>query len=243
MKNTPLLEICVETLDAALAAERGGADRLELCEGLRVGGVTPSLELMCAVRARVHIPVFAMIRPRNGTFCYSAQEFKQMVSDLAAAKQCGMDGVVLGVLRENRQVDVERTRALVDLARPLPVTFHRAFDETPNLLDAAENVISTGAARILTSGGKSGAEQGNAVISELVRLAGRRIAILAGGGINGSNLERVARGTGAREFHSGLSSTLPYPQKDFEAFEKQVRKMAEVLKSVAGGDMHTHARQ
>ena len=239
MNNTPLLEICVETL----AAERGGADRIELCEDLRVGGVTPSVELMRAVRAQIHIPVFAMIRPRSGNFCYSAQELKQMASDLAAAKQCGMDGVVLGVLRENRQVDFERTRALVDLARPLPVTFHRAFDETPNLLDATENVISAGAARILTSGGKPSAEQGNAVISGLVCLAGRRIAILAGGGINGSNLERVARGTGAREFHSGLSSTLPYPQKDFEVFEKQVRKMAEVLKSVAGGDMYTHARQ
>ncbi len=230
MKNSPLLEICVETLDAALAAERGGADRIELCENLRVGGVTPSVELMRAVRAQIHIPVFAMIRPRSGTFCYSAQEFKQMASDLAAAKECGMEGVVLGVLRKNRQVDVERTRALVDLAPPLPVTFHRAFDETPNLLDALENVISTRAARILTSGGKPSAEQGNVVISELVRVAGRRVAILAGGGIDGLNLERLARVTCAREFHSGLSSTLPYPRTDYGVFEAEVRNMAEVLK-------------
>jgi copper homeostasis protein len=243
MKNTPLLEICVENLDSALAAERGGADRIELCEDLRVGGITASVELMRAVRAQIHIPVFAMIRPRSGDFCYSAEEFRQMASDLAAAKECGMDGIVLGMLRENRQVDVERTRALADLARPLPVTFHRAFDETPNLREALNNVIATGAARVLTSGGKSSANNAAAEIADLVELSSDRIVILPGGGINFENLERVARGTGAREFHSGLSSTLPYPQTHFGAFEKQVRKMAEVLKSITGGDMHTHARQ
>jgi len=231
MKNNRLLEICVETLESALAAERGGADRIELCEDLRVGGITPNLELMRAVRARVHIPVFAMIRPRSGDFCYSAQEFNQMASDLATVKECGMDGAVLGVLRENGQVDVERTRALVDLARPLPITFHRAFDQTPNLLDALESVTSTGAGRILTSGGKPSAEQGNSAISELVQAAGRRIAILAGGAINGTNLECLARATGAREFHSGLTSKLPYPRTDYVVFEAEVRNMAEVLRT------------
>jgi copper homeostasis protein len=234
MKKYPLLEICVETLEAALAAERGGADRIELCEDLSVGGLTPGVELMRTVRGQIRIPVFAMIRPRSGNFCYSAPEFQQMNRDIAAAKKYGMDGVVLGVLRENRQVDVECTRALIKLAQPLPVTFHRAFDETPNLLDALENVISTGAARILTSGGKPKAEQGSEVIAELVRVAESRIAILAGGGINGTNLEQLALRSGAREFHSGLSSTLPYPRTDYLVFEAEVRNMAEVLRKNPG---------
>src|SRR5437899_5571643 len=177
MTKFPLLEICVETLDAAMAAERGGADRIELCENLQVGGVTPSTDLMRAVRSQVHIPVFAMIRPRAEDFFYSEMEFKQMARDLAIAKGLGMDGVVLGLLGTDHRVDVRRTRTLADLARPLPVTFHRAFDETPNLREALEDVIATGAARILTSGGGPSAEQGVGALAELVDAGRKRIRI------------------------------------------------------------------
>jgi copper homeostasis protein len=229
MKNRPLLEICVETLEAALAAQRGGADRLELCENLSVGGVTPSVRLMHAARAQIHIPIFAMIRPRGGGFSYTTAEFQQMVADLTSARKSGMDGVVIGLLNADRLVDIERTRELSELARPLPTTFHRAFDETPSARVALEGVIASGAARILTSGGKANAEEGSAVIAELVKAAGSRIEIVAGGGINAANLQNVLQRSHAREIHSGLSSTLPYPRADYSPFEAEVRKMAAIL--------------
>jgi copper homeostasis protein len=229
MKNRPSLEICVETLDAALAAERGGADRIELCENLSVGGVTPSIELMLATRAQIHIPIFAMIRPRAGDFSYTAAEFQQMVADLRDARNCGMDGVVIGLLNADRSVDIECTRQLAELARPLPVTFHRAFDEAPDLRVALESVMASGAARILTCGGKGNAEDGSAVIAELVEAAGSRIEIVAGGGINAANLVGILQRSHAREIHSGLSSTLPYPRADYSAFEVEIRKMAAIL--------------
>jgi len=230
MRNLPLLEICVETLAAALAAERGGADRIELCENLSVGGVTPSCELMRAARAQIHIPIFAMIRPRGGDFLYSAVEFEEMVRDLALVRNCGMDGVVIGLLNSDWLVDIARTHDLVELARPLPTTFHRAFDETPDLCAALESVIASGAARILTCGGKVNAEQGSATIAELVKAAGSRIEIIAGGGINAANIEGVLQRSHAREIHSGLSSSLPYPRADYSDFEAEIRKMADVLK-------------
>jgi len=230
MTNRPLLEICVETLAAALAAERGGADRIELCENLSVGGVTPSAELMRGARAQIHIPIFAMIRPRAGDFFYSKPEFEETVRDLALVRNCGMDGVVFGLLNADRLVNIERSHELVELARPLPATFHRAFDETPDLRAALESVIATGAARILTCGGKGNAEEGSAVIAELVEAAGSRIEIVAGGGISAANLGGVLRRSRAREVHSGLSSTLPYPRADHSAFETEVRKMTAILK-------------
>ena len=225
-----LLEICVETLDAAMAAERGGADRIELCENLQVGGVTPSADLMRAVRSQVHIPVYAMIRPRAGDFFYSEMEFKQMARDLATAKGLGMDGVVLGLLGTDHRVDVQRTRTLADLARPLPVTFHRAFDETPNLREALEDVIATGAARILTSGGGSSAEQGVGALAELVDAGRKRIRIMPGAGISAANIERILQTTRAREVHSGLSTVVPSPRADYRKFETEVGKLAELLK-------------
>ncbi len=230
MKSRPLLEICVETLEAALAAERGGADRIELCENLAVGGVTPHLALMRATRSQINIPIFAMIRPRGGDFFYTADEVERMRSDILMAKECGMDGVVFGLLNADQLVDVDRTRELVELARPLPGTFHRAFDETPDLRAALEGVIVSGAARILTCGGNGDAEKGSAIVAQLVKTAGSRIEIVAGGGINAANLEGVLQRSHAREIHSGLSSTLPYPRADCSAFEAEIGKMAEILK-------------
>src|SRR5260370_4540052 len=199
MRNRPLLEICVETLEAALAAERGGADRIELCEDLAVGGVTPNLELMRAARSQIHIPIFAMIRPRGGDFLYSVEEFDEMIRDLASARNCGMDGAVFGLLDADRLVDIDRTRELVELARPLPATFHRAFDEMPDPRAALESVMASGAARILTCGGKGNAEEGSAVIAELAEAAGDGIGIVAAGGINGAAPQSGIQGSPAPE--------------------------------------------
>jgi len=228
MKNRPLLEICVETLATALAAARGGADRIELCENLRVGGVTPSAELMRAARKQIQIPIFAMIRPRAGDFFYSEKEFAAMIRELATVKESGMDGAVFGLLDANRRADVRRTRTLVEMARPLPVTFHRAFDETENLMHALGDVIATGASKILTSGGEASVEEGIATIAELVEASRGRIEIMPGGGISAGNIEWVLRMTRAREFHSGLSTVLPSPVTDLMAFETEVCKLAEL---------------
>jgi copper homeostasis protein len=226
-----LLEITVESASSAVAAERGGAHRIELCADLSVGGLTPSAQLMHETRTAIKIPIFAMIRPRPGNFVYSAAEFAQMQSEIALAKSCGMDGLVFGVLHSDSAVNVEQTRELVELARPLPVTFHRAFDETPNLLAALESVIATAATRILTSGGKSSALAGASVLAGLVRAAGNRITILPGAGINAANLPEVIRLTGASEFHSGLGTSLPYGQSSPAAFQGGVQELTQILAS------------
>jgi copper homeostasis protein len=229
MQKKYLLEISVESVEAAFAAERGDADRIEFCADLSVGGVTPSAELISAVRGQVHIPIFTMVRPRAGDFVYSDAEFAAMKSAIASAKKHGVDGVVLGILGEDRCVDVHKTRELVELAQPLPATFHRAFDECINLPQALENVIQTGAKRILTSGGAKNAFEGASMLAGLVAAAGDRITIIPGAGINASNIAQVAKVTGAREFHSGLSTALPYGSHEYGRFEEEVGKLARHL--------------
>jgi copper homeostasis protein len=229
MQKKYLLEISVESVEAARAAERGGADRIEFCADLSVGGVTPSVELMGAVRQRLRIPVFVMIRQRGGDFVYSDAEFAAMKNAIASAKKYGVDGVVLGILREDRCVDVQRTRELVELAQPQHATFHRAFDDCVNLPQALENVMQTGAKRILTSGGARNAFEGASMLADLVAAAGDRITIMPGAGISASNIAQVAKVTGAQEFHSGLSTALPYGSHDYGRFEEEVRKLARHL--------------
>jgi copper homeostasis protein len=233
MNRKCLLEISVESVESALAAERGGADRIELCANLSIGGVTPDAELLRAVRAQVRIPIFSMVRPRAGDFVYSSAEFSEMRS-IADAKEAGMDGVVLGVLTKDHRVDVETTRALVEFAKPLPVTYHRAFDEAADLRQALEEVIQSGAKRILTSGGAKSALEGAAVLARLVEAARDRVVIVPGAGMSALNIEQVARQTGAREFHSGLSAVLPYGSKDFTKFEDEVRKLAKRIARISG---------
>jgi len=224
-----LLEISVQTVEAAQAAERGGTDRIELCADLSVGGLTPPRGLLRAARAAVRMPIFSMIRPRAGDFVYSAPEFEEMKRAIDVAKESGMNGVVLGILREDRSVDVDRTRELVERARPLPVTFHRAFDECTDFQQSLEDVIRTGAARILTSGGAKSALEGASILRNLVQLAGERIVILPGAGNSAENIAEVVRRTAAREFHSGLSGVLPYSSRDFARFEAEVGKLARAL--------------
>lgn len=225
MAKSYLLEISVQTADAAQAAERGGAHRIELCAELSVGGLTPSDELMRQAREHVRLPIFAMVRPRTGNFVYSAEEFERMRRDILLAKRLGMGGVVLGLLTHDGRVDVPRTKELIENARPLPVTFHRAFDACANLFTSLEEVIEAGAARILTSGGAASAPDGIADLAKLVTAAGDRIIILPGSGIHAGNIAQVARETRAREFHSGLGSVLRYGQKQHGEFEEKVRRL------------------
>ena len=229
MTQKYLLEISVQTVEAALAAERGGADRIELCSNLNVGGLTPSHDLLRAARKAVRIPIFSMIRPRAGDFVYSTSEFAEMKRSIAETRECGMDGVVLGILTKDNRVDVARTQELVEIATPLPVTYHRAFDETVDLRQGLEDVIQAGARRILTSGGAATALAGAALLAELVAAAADRIVILPGAGISATNIAEVVRCTSAREFHSGLSSVLPYSTRDFARFEAEAAKLASHL--------------
>src|SRR5580704_2119991 len=178
MSGRVTVEISVESLERAVAAERGGASRIELCGSLNIGGVTPDVELMRETRACVWAPIFAMVRPRGGDFVYSAAEFESMKRSIEVARAAGMDGVVLGLLKEDRRVDVERTRELVRAAAPLPVTFHRAFDESADLFVALEDVVATGASRLLTSGGAGTAPEVVARLAELIRLARGRVIVM-----------------------------------------------------------------
>lgn len=237
MTRPYILEISVESVEAALAAERGGADRIELCSNLRVGGTTPGAELLRVVRERVRLPVFAMIRPRGGNSLYSDSEFALMREAMQVARELGADGFVLGLLDAQGRVDVERTRELIERASPLPVTFHRAFDACVDLRAALDDVIETGAARVLTSGGKPAAPEAFSVLDELVRRAAQRIVVMPGSGLHAGNIGEAVAETGAREFHAGLSSVVSPACGDLGGFEREVRKMAAALRVAAASKL------
>jgi copper homeostasis protein len=211
MKDQVLIEVCVDSIASAVAAERGGASRVELCSSLLEGGVTPSAGLIELVRARTSIGLQVMIRPRGGDFCYTPEEFETMRCDILAAKKLGADGVVFGILDTRAEVDTARTRQLVELSRPLDVTFHRAFDMSADLFRALEDVCSTGADRLLTSGGERTAGQAIQAIARLVQAARGRIAIMACGGIDDQNAASIVEQTGVREIHVGLRSPIASP--------------------------------
>ncbi len=200
-----LLELCVESLEAAQAAERGGADRIELCDRLDMDGITPAEELTAAVVHSLSIPVHVLIRPRDDDFVYSATEFNQMRQQVSWARQAGAAGVALGVLRADHRIDIDRNRELVELARPMKVTFHRAFDKAPNLSEALEAVIGLGADCLLTSGGAPDVLAGVEQLEKIVRQAGDRIQIMAGGGLKLASMVEILERTGLHSLHGSLS--------------------------------------
>ena len=201
-----LVEAAVETIEEALAAKRAGADRIELCANLGVGGTTPSAGLIASVVQQANHPVFVMIRPRGGDFVYAADEIDAMIEDIDRARPLGIAGIVTGALRSDGSVDVESMRRLMSPAAGLPVTFHRAFDVVANRTEALEQVIDLGASRVLTSGGAATALDGAVAIAMLVDQAGERLSIVAGGKIREQNARDVIARTGVREVHARLEN-------------------------------------
>ena len=201
MSNRLILEACVDSAEAAIAAQEGGADRVELCNDLLEGGTTPSAGTIQLAREHVDIGLNVMIRPRGGDFCYSCAEFEVMKLDIQMAKKWGANGVVFGILKEDGSVDTGRTGTLVALARPLSVTFHRAFDMLRGPYEALEDLIKLGIDRVLTSGQEYSALEGLALITDLVQKAGDRIIVMPGAGITERNIKKIIEQSGAKEVH------------------------------------------
>ena len=195
------LEICVDSIESAINAQSAGADRVELCDNLAEGGTTPSFGMIISARKNLSIGLNVIIRPRGGDFLYSDREFEIMIKDIGICSQSGVDGVVTGLLKADGTVDVEKSKYLVESAAPLAVTFHRAFDVCSDPEKGLDEIILTGASRILTSGQKNLVPEGAGLISRLVRMAGNRIIIMPGSGLDDSNIAEMARVTGAKEFH------------------------------------------
>lgn len=203
-----LLEICASNYQSAINAQNAGAHRIELCSELAIGGITPSFGFIKQVLETIEIPVFVLIRPRSENFVFSEDEFEIMKHDIQLCKDLGCKGIVSGVLNVDNTIDIERTRELVALSKPLCFTFHRAFDCTPNPYDAMEQLIKLNVDRILTSGQESSAEKGIFVLQQLKKLAIGKIIILPGGGINSENA-LIFKGGSFEEIHCSASVKKP----------------------------------
>ena len=196
------LEICANSIESAISAEKGGADRVELCANLGEGGTTPSYGQIKWCVENLQLEVWPLIRPRGGDFLYTDTEFECILEDISFCKQIGCDGVVTGILDKNGNIDEARCQKIIERASPMPVAFHRAFDMSRDLEESLEAIIALGFVRILTSGGKANAEMGANEIAQLVLQANGRIEIMPGAGVNSSNLLEIAKVTGAKCFHT-----------------------------------------
>ena len=212
MSKPLVLEICIDSVESAIASQKGGADRVELCDNLLEGGTTPSAGTIALARKNIDIDLNVIIRPRGGDFLYSDVEFQVMEYDIEGAKQLGVNGVVFGILNQYGSVDVERTRTLVELARPLSVTFHRAFDVSRDPFEALEALVNLGIDRVLTTGQESSALEGLDLITDLVQTAADRIIIMPGGG-NERSVQKVVAQTGVKEFHLLGTVTVDSPMR------------------------------
>lgn len=241
------IEVCAASVQSALTAQLAGANRVELCSGLELGGITPSASTIEKTREILDIEVYVLIRPRPGDFFYSSLEFDKIKRDILFCKKIEtkdgkkVDGIVVGILHQDGQVDVERTKELVELAAPMKVTFHRAFDRAVDPFLSLEKVIETGAHRILTSGQFADAFEGQFLLKELVEKAAGRISIMPGAGVNAQNILELAKTTQAKEFHlSGKSNnkskmTFENPNFDFsenDFFETDLKKIMDAKKMV-----------
>lgn len=235
------LEIIGFNIESCIRAQEAGADRIELCAGPAEGGITPSYGFIKAAREKLHIELYVMIRPRDGDFLYSKEEFEIMKTDISICKQLACEGIVTGILTKDGKVDTERCKILVDCAYPLEVTFHRAFDRVKNPFEAMEDIIELGFERILTSGLQPKGIDGKETLAGLVNQSAGRIIIMPGSGISSENIIAIAESCGAKELHSRAAipedSKMEFknPQMN-ESLEhttvnkEEVKKMIQLLK-------------
>jgi len=200
-----IFEVCANSYLSAMNAQHGGADRIELCSALALGGITPSYGVLNNVMKAIEIPVRVLIRPRSGNFVYTASEFETMKTDIRMAKSLGCEGIVSGVLHEDYQFDASRTAELIEVAQPMSFTFHRAFDWVKNPLEVLQQLMALGVDTVLTSGGAVNAERGLATINALVAQGQDQITILPGGGINAQNVHLFIK-AGCKAIHASASS-------------------------------------
>ena len=202
MVQNAQLEIACFNLESAIIAQANCADRVELCAGIEVGGTTPNFEIVKQARENLNIDLYVMIRPRGGNFVYSDVEFQQMQTDIVALKALNVDGFVFGILKEDKTINIEQNKMLVDLAKPIPCTFHRAFDEVENAFESLEHIIACGFKTILTSGQAPNVMEGLHRLSELVKASDNRIVIMPGGGLRSGNIEQIQKNSQADFYHS-----------------------------------------
>lgn len=201
-KSPVLLEICAGSVTSCLAAQEGGAGRVEFCDNLLEGGTTPSYGAIASARDKLSIRLNVIIRPRGGDFLYSDVEFEVMERDVVACKRLGVDGVVIGLLTADGDIDLPRTKRLVELAAPMPITFHRAFDVARDPFKALEDIIASGCTRLLTSGQEANALEGASLISKLREAAGERLTLMPGAGVRLNNIAQLIAETGCVEYHT-----------------------------------------
>jgi copper homeostasis protein len=230
------LEVIGFNIESCINAQSAGACRIELCDNPGDGGTTPSLGFIKAAREQLQLDLYPIIRPRGGDFLYSDAEFEIMKSDIKICKQLGCDGVVLGMLKEDGTVDKKRCSALVSLAYPMGVTFHRAFDRTADAFKAMDDIIEIGCERILTSGQKPNAQDGADLIAKLIQRSGERIIIMPGSGLRSDNIIEVAKKTGAMEFHTSArilsNSKMNYTNKDLNESLRSVSADTHEIKNI-----------
>lgn len=229
MNQRITFELCAETLATCLVAGPGGAHRIELCAALDVGGLTPASRDIAAAVTQSGLPVHTLLRPHADHFHYSSADFEALRASLEVASDLGASGIVVGILHADKSVDIERTRTLVEQAGSLEVTFHRAFDETPDLSKALEDIIATGCRRLLTSGGEPDVLTGAPSLADLVAQAGERIAIAVGGGLRLENAKEVAAITGARNFHGSMQRPSGSRGRPREVCTEDIRTMIDIL--------------
>lgn len=227
------LETCANSYQSAKNACDAGAHRIELCQELSVGGITPSYGLLKKVIEELDIPVFVLIRPRSGNFVYSDDEFQIMKTDIQLCKDLGCKGIVSGVLKQDNTLDDERTKVLIDLAKPLPFTFHRAFDDVKNPKETLLHLIGLGAYRVLTSGQKTTAEEGLELLKELNEVSNGRIIVLPGAGINTANVIKFMN-AGFEEVHTSASKKVEQEKSMFGVTQtvsdfKTIKSMRDII--------------
>lgn len=244
-KEKILLEVCADSIDSALIAQSAGAYRIEFCNTLSVGGVTPSFPQIEALRKLLHIKLYVLIRPRGGDFLYDDVEFETMKSEIEFCGKTGCDGVVIGILHADGSIDKQRCKELIDIAKryKMGVTFHRAFDRCNDLFQGLEEVVELGCERILTSGGRNGAFEGMYILRKLIERAGRRIVVMPGAGITPENVEELIHYTRLRELHGTFSSRFPSamtyhnpslsnPEEEYSFTQTDFFKVREVIKII-----------